>query len=357
MACVDLDTNSIYLSESKKALNMKALPKRPARMLKSTLEEIFERLVRPQMSVSNCNGNTAYAAQSVKRGSTAGFAVDSISAKKFERQVDLEIQEAFVRFMSSILKGFRSYLRPITRAPSVGATDPGSLFDLHGFLKSRDKNFQRFYQIVMRTQMFARFIEERSFVSDKNISLAFFDECLDKIESNPEAESSASFRFLDPDDTLKNDRTVFIPAPEPSPDQKTEFSYKSFGPLDVSLFHAHPVMKTRLSLINQLALDDSSPTKSTTASVTIGSPMSRRTKQEIRIAQRIAKKHADSPLTWAKCLVSYVYSLWFIHLPAYFRIIQSSADNEKIIQRTLRAIFEDSSRCPHENAIAKPSPA
>lgn len=330
VACVDLDTNSIYLSESKKSLNQKALPKRPARILKATLEEIFQRLVRPQV-MCNGSGNSggAYSGQSVKRGSTAGYSIDSISVKKFERQIDLEIQEAFVRFMSSCLKDFRSYLRPITRAPSVGATDPSSLFDLSGFLKSRDKNYQRFYQILMRTQMFARFIEERSFVSDKNISLAFFDECLDKIETVPDADSSATLKFLDPDDTLKNDRTVFIPAPESSPDQKSEFSYKSFGPLDVSLFHAHPVMKSRLSLINNQnhhsTIDElSSPTKSTSASAaTIESPMSRRTKQEIRMSQRIAKRHAESPLTWAKCLVSYVYSLWFIHLPAYFKMIQS----------------------------------
>lgn len=34
--------------------------------------------------------------------------------------------------MGSILKGYRWFLRPITKAPTVGATDPGSLFDLQG---------------------------------------------------------------------------------------------------------------------------------------------------------------------------------------------------------------------------------
>lgn len=34
---------------------------------------------------------------------------------------------------------------------------------------------------MTKTQMFSRFIEECSFVSDKDASLAFFDECVDKV--------------------------------------------------------------------------------------------------------------------------------------------------------------------------------
>lgn len=33
----------------------------------------------------------------------------------------------------------------------------------------------------MHTQMFFRFIEERSFVSDKDAGLTFFDECTEKV--------------------------------------------------------------------------------------------------------------------------------------------------------------------------------
>lgn len=35
---------------------------------------------------------------------------------------------------------------------------------------------------MTKTQMFIRFIEECSFVSDKDASLAFFDDCVDKVE-------------------------------------------------------------------------------------------------------------------------------------------------------------------------------
>ena len=50
-----------------------------------------------------------------------------------------------------------------------------------GFLKSRDKAYHKFFTQLMKTQLFSRFIEERSFVSDKDASLAFFDECTEKV--------------------------------------------------------------------------------------------------------------------------------------------------------------------------------
>lgn len=63
----------------------------------------------------------------------------------FYLQLVLEqrIQEAFLLFMASILRGYRDYLVPISKAPSVGATDPSALFQLKAFLRSRDKVRER----------------------------------------------------------------------------------------------------------------------------------------------------------------------------------------------------------------------
>jgi hypothetical protein len=52
----------------------------------------------------------------------------------FQQSLELEIQEAFLRFMATVLKGYRMYLLPITKAPTIGTTDPSSLFDLQGLL-------------------------------------------------------------------------------------------------------------------------------------------------------------------------------------------------------------------------------
>lgn len=51
---------------------------------------------------------------------------------KKKMALEMEIQEAFLRFMASILKGYRSYLKPITQAPSKKATAADSLYDLQG---------------------------------------------------------------------------------------------------------------------------------------------------------------------------------------------------------------------------------
>lgn len=56
-----------------------------------------------------------------------------------QQALELEIQEAFVKFMAWTLKGYGNYLLPITRAPTVGTTDAQALFQIDSFLKSRDK--------------------------------------------------------------------------------------------------------------------------------------------------------------------------------------------------------------------------
>lgn len=153
--------------------------------------------------------------------------------------LELEIQEAFLKFMASIVRGYRSYLLPITKAPTIGATDPNSLFDLTGFLRSRDKTYVKFYSLLMKTQMFIRFIEERSFVSDMDSSLAFFDECSDKVgltfgirlpfflnflklffvfmaallESQTDLDDT-DVKLLELDESHQSERTVFVMPPE-----------------------------------------------------------------------------------------------------------------------------------------------
>ncbi|ESP01336.1 hypothetical protein LOTGIDRAFT_111606 [Lottia gigantea] len=110
---------------------------------------------------------------------------------------ELEIQEAFLHFMSCILKGYRNFLNPISSSQlNLKATNAASLFDMQGtyykiihtmlffvgFVKSRDKAYAKFFNQVLKTQMFIRFVEERSFVSENDASLAFFDECAEKVD-------------------------------------------------------------------------------------------------------------------------------------------------------------------------------
>ena len=143
--------------------------------------------------------------------------------KKPEMLLEMEIREAFLVFMVDVLNGYKSYLLPIKSMPTVGATDVANLFNQNEFLASRDKNYQRFYKLMMQTQMFTKFIEERSFVSETNTALAFFDECVDHAHEH---------RFLElefPD----SDRTMFIlPPNNEGLEPGKEYKYDTFEDLN-----------------------------------------------------------------------------------------------------------------------------
>ena len=48
-------------------------------------------------------------------------------------------------------------------------------------MKTREKTSHPFFKQFLKTQMFIKFIEERSFVSGNDEKFAFFDECVDKV--------------------------------------------------------------------------------------------------------------------------------------------------------------------------------
>ncbi|XP_029353425.1 C-myc promoter-binding protein-like isoform X2 [Echeneis naucrates] len=309
VSCVDLDTNTIFHNEDKRALTWKILPKKACKNLMNVLSNLYQQLVdgqcRPdglmELSMSDSS---------------------ELSCGKSLHMLEMEIQEAFLRFMAAILKGYRSFLRPITQAPSEKATDAFSLFDLQGFLKSRDRSHQKFYSLMTRTQMFIRFIEECSFVSDKDASLAFFDDCVDKVDSDRPEES----RLIEIDESQRSEHTVFITPPElpPLPDGEEYplcYRYDGFPVLSLDLFDP----MEGLGAPSRLAARQSCPTSP--------APMFRRTKQEIKLAHKIAKKYSSIPQLWSKCLLRHCYGLWFICLPAYVKVCHSKV-------RALRTAYD-----------------
>lgn len=309
VVCIDLDTNMLYVADEKKNMNWKQLPKKPCKNLLSTLKKLY-----PQLS-------------SVHRKTQEGSAIEmtpieaDFSWQKKMTQLEMEIQEAFLRFMASILKGYRTYLRPITEAPSNKATAADSLFDRQGFLKSRDRAYTKFYTLLSKTQIFIRFIEECSFVSDKDTGFAFFDDCIEKLfpdkgmekTDKVDCDSTDDTKLIELDDSQKSEHTVFIMPPEPPPDDgkdlSPKYSYKYFPRLDLKLFDRPQELKLCFS-------------RHPTGNSITNSPalMAKRTKQEIKTAHKLAKRCYTNPPQWAKCLFSHCYSLWFICLPAYVRV-------------------------------------
>uniref|UniRef100_A0A669PBW6 DENN domain containing 4A n=1 Tax=Phasianus colchicus TaxID=9054 RepID=A0A669PBW6_PHACC len=311
VSCVDLDTNTISQTGDKKAIAWKILPKKPCKNLMNTLNNLYQQLAVQQRPREDALMELAM------------NDYDFNSGKKLHL-LDLEIQEAFLCFMASILKGYRSYLRPITEAPSETATDASSLFELQGFLKSRDRSHQKFYTLMTKTQMFIRFIEECSFVSDKDASLAFFDDCVDKVDMDKTGET----RLIELDESYKSEHTVFITPPEiphlPNGEEHPlQYSYNGFPVLKLDLFERPEGLLTIPN--NKLSSKASSPNSP--------SPMFRRTKQEIKSAHKIAKKYSSIPQMWSRCLLRHCYGLWFICLPAYVKVCHSKV-------RALRTAYD-----------------
>lgn len=317
VVCVDLDTNTIYLSDEKRHSNWKNLPKKPCKSLINSLSSLHHQLgtvsVRPISQDSSAIDMTPIEAD--------------FTWHKKKTALEMEIQEAFLRFMASILKGYRSYLKPITTAPSEKATAADSLYDLQGFLKSRDRAHQKFYSQLTKTQIFIRFIEECTFVSDKDTGLAFFDDCVEKLfpsdkitdkGTKVEGESSEDTKLLELDESQKSEHTVFVMPPEPPPGDGPEpparYMYKGFPRLKMELFDRPRVLRPALSSRAAGASLSSSPAL-----------LAKRTKQEIKLAYKMAKRFYSNPPLWARCLFSHCYSLWFICLPAAVRLAKSKS--------------------------------
>lgn len=90
------------------------LPKRASRILRQTLRELEEQAQTPVVSSTN----------SLDR---------DFKRKVREQSLELRIQEAFLRFMASILRGYRDYLVPMSKQPTVGATDPNAVNNFSPF--------------------------------------------------------------------------------------------------------------------------------------------------------------------------------------------------------------------------------
>ncbi|XP_010771694.1 DENN domain-containing protein 4C, partial [Notothenia coriiceps] len=317
VVCVDLDTNTIYLSDEKRHSNWKNLPKKPCKSLVNSLSNLHHQLATVTVGQTP-QDNSAVDMTPIEADFTW---------HKKKTALEMEIQENFLRFMASILKGYRSYLKPITQAPSVKATAADSLYDLQGFLKSRDRAHHKFYSQLTKTQIFIRFIEECTFVSDKDTGLAFFDDCVEKLfpsdkitdkGAKVEGESSEDTRLLELDESQKSEHTVFVMPAEPPAHDGTEpsprYTYKSFPRLQMELFDCPMEIRPSISSSAAGASLSSSPAL-----------LAKRTKQEIKLAYKMAKHFYSNPPRWARCLFSHCYSLWFICLPAAVRLSKSKS--------------------------------
>lgn len=146
--------------------------------------------------------------------------------------------------------------------------------------------------------LLGRFIEERSFVSDMDMAgLAFFDECTERVEEENGVYTFSPDPFgifmdinvfiyfsffivmlLELDESQHSERTVFIPPPESDPNQPATV-YETFK-LNSKLMRPQKNFLLKNPAFAALG-------------IVPGSPMARRTKHEIKVAQRMARKQVN----------------------------------------------------------------
>ncbi|XP_056401533.1 DENN domain-containing protein 4B isoform X2 [Hyla sarda] len=297
--CVDLDTNTLFQSEEKKIPSYQTLPRKPCKVLRNCLSDLHKQL------------DEMYN-KPMEEASLEFLLKDYDLIYGRRTQLELDVRAAFLRFMACLFKGYRSYLLPITQAPSEKTRDSSNLFNLEGFRKSRERTYQKFYSQMVKTQMFMQFIEDCSFVSDRHASLEFFDNCVEKVQVD--GEKMEDLHLVELDESHRSEHTVFImPAEEPMDPDGTEppaqYKYESFPILQRELFE----LPQDFLMAPQSQLKTSAPS----------SPAPRRTKQEIKSAQRVAHIYSSMPEMWAKCLLGHCYGLWFIYLPTFVRATAS----------------------------------
>lgn len=316
VTCVDLDTNMITQAvdpKESKSATWKSLPKKPGKVIKDRLDELFLQLYQ----VANEDSNTA----------VEMAPLDDLSSAKKKNYIEVNIREAFLRFHAQILKGYKQFLLPITSRPDIGSRDLTTLFDLQGFVRSRPRGTERFFQLLTRTQLFSHFIETRSLSSSNDAVLAFFDECTEKCETNA--------RLLHSNVGSESFTTVVVTGPDLSGLPPGEmYKYNGFPKLREDLFAA--MNPTLLNL------------KSTNTTTPPRSPMVGRTIHERQQGSISAKKQANSPTLWARCLLGHCYTIWFIHLPAY---VKFHYNKENILWKAfevLQKISETKAKLPDE---------
>uniref|UniRef100_H2ZS96 DENN domain containing 4B n=1 Tax=Latimeria chalumnae TaxID=7897 RepID=H2ZS96_LATCH len=292
--CVDLDTNTIFQGEEKKALSWRALPRKPCKSLVNSLSSLHQQLDEMYKTT-------------VEEGSLEFLLTDYDLIYGRRKHLELEIQESFLRFMAVVLKGYRSYLLPITQAPSEKTTDSSNLFNHQATLVKRLRLANVMFFLMLIKEIISFFL---SFFFCGGEAIFFFFSCWKRLQVD--VEKLEEVHLIELDDSHRSEHTVFIMPPEEPQSQDgtelpAEYSYDGF-----------PLLKAQLFDRPQDHLS-AHPSSGQIRSSAPSSPAPRRTKQEIKTAQRVAQKYSSIPEMWSKCLLGHCYGLWFIYLPTYVR--------------------------------------
>ncbi len=266
-----------------------------------------------------------------------------IQMVQLERDMETRIRDVFLRFMCACFYGYKQFLQPIVRRPNISSTDVSDRFNRDGFLRSRDSSCSKFYSYLTATQMFSRFIEERSFLSSStlnqsssitenhlhNYSLAFFDDCCTKVKASIDNNDQQSCHLFDIHDITKNflreKTTLILPDFVDLNHSGTNGHHDSINNQNKLTNNGNKIHSQQTNEIQNLKLPQEQAPISSVKHIP-NSPMVKRSKFEKEKCQKVAREDKMKPTQWAYCILANVYSLWFMHLPTMIECYTNPRD-------------------------------
>ncbi|KAL5255927.1 hypothetical protein ACHWQZ_G011222 [Mnemiopsis leidyi] len=227
------------------------------------------------------------------------------------RAVELQVQETFLRFQATLLRGYTDYLLPVLESKDKNFCNAENLFNIGKFIASREEIQRPFYKKLLSTQMFNCFIISRSFISDSDETLEFFDGCIERLEDN-----TALLHETDSNRGV----TVVVQTEKMSQGLKPSklYSYPVFV-LDRELFYTN-VPEERGGQERSV--------------------ISLRTKVEKQkmVKRAHAAKMRSNTLAWSKCLLQHVYCVWYLYLPSLITILEPGEEQHAQLNTALQII-------------------
>uniref|UniRef100_A0AC35TXW4 Glutathione S-transferase n=1 Tax=Rhabditophanes sp. KR3021 TaxID=114890 RepID=A0AC35TXW4_9BILA len=304
VVCFGLDTGSTSASVEEIRSLYKGLPAKASKELRTTLKQISVDLFSKQRSLDELK------------------AFDCIPVKDYVankhailKEYNLRIREAFLELMAELLDNYGTFLKPIRIDAEKVDMTLRNLFDVQGFLESKPKHTLPFFEKVVKSQYFSRFIDERSFKSDKNSHYLFYDNCVRKFNGIADA------RILDPRQQFKKEASVIKDEPL-MVDSSYGVNYGVFPKTLKNDLFCMDLVRGNV-IVGQTKCEKSSWGRS------VG---------EIEF-DRFASNHLMTltPNNAAKLLVSNVYSLWFNIFPSF---ISNSKEKKHAFQLGYEIILQ-----------------
>ncbi|TGZ59597.1 hypothetical protein CRM22_008990 [Opisthorchis felineus] len=174
---VDLDTKNFQPAESlgqEAVLTAKMLPRKPMKELKAKLNALYAEICALRQRRSKEPANYMLKCLFSEPGSE--LANKELATLRKRTEIGARVKDAFMLFMASLLKDYRSYLIPVRLA------ERDMLFNNEAFLThSADDKSRPFYSTLFQTQQWVNFVRDRSYASPREEELTNFDSLIARL--------------------------------------------------------------------------------------------------------------------------------------------------------------------------------